>query len=230
MARPKQGYFNDAGERIPGVTTVIGLLNKPALVGWAGKLCAEAGWNAGRNGEPLPRWSDVCYGTRDKAAADGTRAHDLFEQHLRGQTVVRGLDDSDGAWQAFENARRWLDLGSIEFEVWPHERPLVSERYGFAGTPDAVAREPDGAVRGCDWKTSKGVYPEFIIQLAAYRHLLRECEELETKGCHLVTFHRDYGDFHHHFYDDDALDIGWEVFKALLAVWTPYGALKGRFR
>ena len=41
MARPKQGYHNDAGHRVPGVTTVLGVLNKPALVGWAGKLCTE---------------------------------------------------------------------------------------------------------------------------------------------------------------------------------------------
>ena len=65
MARPKTGYADPNGQRVPGVTTVIGILDKPALVGWAGKLCAEAGWWAAKNDEPVPHWREVCYGIRE---------------------------------------------------------------------------------------------------------------------------------------------------------------------
>ena len=37
MSRPKAGYSVD-GEPVPGTTTISGMLNKPALVAWAGKL------------------------------------------------------------------------------------------------------------------------------------------------------------------------------------------------
>jgi hypothetical protein len=227
MARPRQGYVNSAGERIPGVTTIIGLLDKPALVGWAGKLCSEAGWRAAKAGEPIPKWNEVCYGIRDRAAQDGTAAHDLFERLLRGEDVRRSESDTNGAWKAFENARAWKDGLSIQFEVWPHERPMVSE-LGFGGTPDAIARQGN-MVALADWKTG-GIYPEQLIQLAAYRRLLSECEGITVDGAHLVRFHREHGDFHHHHYADDALDMGWECFEALLRLWPELKLLKARVK
>lgn len=226
MARPKKGYANSAGERLPGVTTIIGLLDKPALVGWAGKLCAQAGWDAAKAGEPVPKWNEVCYGVRDRAAQDGTAAHDLFERYLHGEDVQR-TDETDGAWRAFENAKEWKENLAIQFEVWPHERPLVSE-LGFGGTPDALARHGN-RVMLADWKTG-GVYPEQVIQMAAYRHLLRECEGIEVDGAHLVRFHRDHGDFHHHHYAGDALDLGWDCFKSLLALYPQLAALRKRVK
>lgn len=227
MGRPRQGYFHpDTGERLPGVTTVIGLLDKPALVGWAGKLCAEAGWQAAKAGEGIPGWRDVCYGKRDQAASDGTRAHDLFEQYLLGQDVERTEQDTDAAWQAFQNAKAWKEGLAIRFEVWPHERPLVDAEMGFAGTPDALARQGD-EVALADWKTG-GVYPEQVIQMAAYRHLLKVVDGIEVSGVHLVRFHREHGDFHHHHYADDALDIGWECFTHLLPLYRHLKALRER--
>lgn len=227
MARPSHGYTNPDGERLPGVTTIIGMLDKPALVGWAGKLCAQAGWDAAKRNEPVPRWNEVCYGKRDAAAADGTTAHDLFERYLLGEDVQRN-GETDGAWRAFENARNWKAGLAIEFEVWPHERPLIDLTLGFGGTPDAIARHA-GGVSLADWKTG-GTYPEHLIQLAAYRHLLKACEGIEVTGCHLVRFHREHGDFHHHQWADDALDIGWQVFAALLQAWPAYKALKERVK
>ncbi len=252
MARPRGGYANAAGERIPGVTTVLGLLDKPALVGWAGKLCVEETskhylgvlngmkdkledshtWSEVQDViempvPPCPTWRDFCYGQRDKAAQDGTTAHDLFERFLNGEDVQRKTE-SDGAWRAFENAREWKANLAVEFEVWPHERPLISERLGFAGTPDAIARH-DGRVMLADWKTG-GVYPEQVAQMAAYRHLLSEVEGISVEGCHLVRFHRDFGDFHHHHFAPDALDAGWELFQSLLRVWPALAALKARVK
>lgn len=227
MGRPAKGYFHpETGEKLPGVTTVLGLLDKPALVGWAGKLCAEAGWKAAKSGEGIPYWRDVCYGKRDKAAQDGTRAHDLFEQYLNGEIVTRSETDTDGAWRAFENAKEWAEGLSIKFHVWPHERPLVDIGMGFAGTPDALAKQGD-SVMIADWKTG-GVYKEQIIQLAAYRHLLKEVDGIEVSGAHLVRFHREHGDFHHHHYADDALDIGWNCFQELLPLYRHMKELEKR--
>ena len=226
MARPRQGYSDAEGNRLPGVTTIIGILDKPALVGWAGKLCAEAGWKAAKAGEPVPMWRDVCYGVRDGAAAAGTEAHNLFERYLSGEDVKRD-GASDGAWRAYRNAREWVDGLAIEFSVWPHERPMVS-KLGFGGTPDALASRKGRRFPAlADWKTG-GVYPEQIMQLAAYRHLLKECEGIQVRGAHLVRFHREHGDFHHHHYANDALDIGWRAFKHLLAAYPVLKELKQR--
>jgi hypothetical protein len=60
MAHPKGGYRDADGQRIPGVTTVIGRFKESGgLIRWA--------YNRGREGEDL-------YDSRDKAAEAGTAA------------------------------------------------------------------------------------------------------------------------------------------------------------
>lgn len=221
---PTYAYATKEGVRLPSVTTIISLLDRPALIGWAGKLCIAAGWEAGKKSLPPPYWRNVCYSQRDNAAESGTQAHALFERALLGETVVRA-EETDQAWRAFQNAQEWREGLSIKFEVWPHEKPLVSV-LGFGGTPDAIAKQ-GGSYALADWKTG-GIYPEQLIQLAAYRHLLKEVEGIEISGAHLVRFHREHGDFHHHHFADDALDIGWNCFEALLLLWPRLRELKQR--
>jgi hypothetical protein len=212
------------------VTSICGLLNKPALVGWAGKLCTEAGWRAGKEGQPMPKWADICYGTRDAAADAGTLAHELFEAHLRKLPLPAVPDTPVGVagYRGYENAVRWLDGSSMTIE--PYEKPLVSERYRYGGTPDALATSKDRILSLADWKTSAGVYPEMLIQMAAYRQLLSETQGTPVVGVHLVRFSRDHGDFAHYYFDDSALDTGWTIFQALLALYGPLKALEKRVK
>jgi hypothetical protein len=213
-----------------GTTTICGLLDRPALVGWAGKTCTQEAWEAGKAGQPMPRWNDVLYGKRDDAAAAGTLVHDLFEAHLRQLPLPPVPDDDIGkaARRGFANALAWL--GSSGLVVESHERPLVSRRYRYGGTPDAVGRDSAGRHLLLDWKTSKGVYASMIIQMAAYRQLLAECEGVTVAGVHLVRFSREYGDFAHYYFEDDALDLGWSIFEALLAVYSPLKELERRVK
>ena len=56
---------------------------------------------------------------------------------------------------------------SVELYV---EAPVFSRRWGYAGTPDLIARLVDNRVWLLDWKTSaKGVYLDNVLQLAALR-------------------------------------------------------------
>ncbi len=226
MARPKIGYHID-GEPVIGTTTVCGMLAKPALVGWASKLCTEVSWRAGKAGEPLPKWTDICYGTRDEAASAGTLVHESFEAHLRGQPPVE-FDDTEvgnAARQGYENAVHWLESSGLRVE--PYEKPLVSMQFRFGGTPDAIMH--GGGVSLGDWKTG-GVYAEMLLQMAAYRQLLTECAGVEVVGVHLVRFSRECGDFSHHFFGDDLLDVGWEVFRRLLDIHPLLKQIEGRVK
>src|SRR3989304_9918491 len=65
-----QRYRNKAGAIVPGVTTVIGLLAKPALVPWA--------WKLGMQGEDMNK-------VRDMAADIGTATHYMAECIFKGQ-------------------------------------------------------------------------------------------------------------------------------------------------
>lgn len=227
MGRPTKGYHLN-GEPVPGTTTICGMLNKPALVGWAGKLCTDVAWKAGRAGDDMPRWTDICYGTRDDAAAAGTLVHDLLDAYVRGNELpsIPVTAVGEAAQRGFANARQWIDGNAMK--LIPHERPLVSAEYRYGGTPDLTMVNAQGVVYLGDYKTSAGVYPEMIIQMAAYRQLLQEVEGIEVAGLHLIRFSREHGDFAHHGFSSDIMDTGWNIFRSLLSINAPLKALEKR--
>lgn len=232
MSRPIDGYRLADGTPVIGTTSVCDLLAKPFLVGWASKLALAGGYEAGRSGLPIPRkWQEVVYPPRDRAAEAGTLIHDAFEIYLRGEHVGDDFfpDTRVGQMgrQGYRNALNWIAQSSMQ--IIPFERPLVSETLRFGGTPDALMVERGDILALGDWKGG-GIWPEMLSQMAAYRQLLREVEGVETRGVHLVRFHRDYGDFHHHYFGNDALDDGWEVFRHLLAVVDPLERVRARVR
>ena len=147
------------GTRVPGVTTVLGILNKPALVKWANNL--------GLQGIDSSKYVD------DKAAI-GTLAHQMIADHLRKVDT----DASDYSAKQIDQAENSV-LSYLEWEkghdVKPVliEEPLVSEIYKYGGTIDCLAKI-DGKPTLLDFKTGKAIYPEMFYQLAAYSELLLE--------------------------------------------------------
>ena len=76
MARPKGGYKNKDGKRVPGVTTIINRFkDSGGLMWWA----FEQG-KAAERGE-----IGSLYDKRDEAAEAGTIAHNLFEMFINGE-------------------------------------------------------------------------------------------------------------------------------------------------
>lgn len=202
--RPKAGYKNAAGEKVPGVTTVIGRFkDSGALLHWAyaqGKL-AEQG-----------KISNL-YEKRDEAADAGTLAHSLIDARLQGDDpadlLVNVADETRiKAQNAFKQFEKWREQSGIK--IIATEMPLVSERYQFGGTPDAIGLIGDEVVL-LDWKTSNGVYQDYLIQLAAYKVLIEECTEYRiTGGFHLLRFAKESADFAHHYWGE--LDDAWRTF------------------
>ena len=203
--RPKAGYKNAAGEKVPGVTTIIGRFkDSGALLHWAfaqGKL-AEQGKIA------------TLYEKRDEAAEAGTLAHNLIEASIHGEDPVAICtahpiaETREKAWNAFQQYRQWAAQTGIEMVAT--EMPLVSEAYQFGGTPDAIGRI-NGELVLVDWKTSNGVYQDYLIQLAAYKVLIEECTDYRiTGGFHLLRFSKENADFAHHYWGE--LDDAWRTF------------------
>lgn len=169
-------YFNGAGPW-PGVTTVTGVLDKPALVRWFREQVARA---AIASAERLVADRDA--GNEDAAVAyllatrnegtdgreRGSRIHGVLESVLRRESV--DIDPADAA--AVAGARAWLNEAKVRpLEV---EAYLINETLGYGGTCDLIA-EIDGEIWLLDWKTSKSVawasgkvYDEMRLQLAAY--------------------------------------------------------------
>lgn len=154
---PHQIYKNKDGKRLVGVTTVCGVLNKPALLQWANKI--------GLQGIEMNEYVD------DKANI-GTLGHDLCTCHLQNKTVsFDGYAKSqiDQAHQAFNSFKDWYD--SHKVELISAEQPLVSENYQYGGCYDVYAKV-DGKLTLLDFKTGSAIYPEHILQVAGGYGLL----------------------------------------------------------
>lgn len=140
---------------------------------------------------------------RDKAASIGTIAHEMVECHIRGAT----FDSSTYAGELVDRAKKpfgaFLEwAASTHLKATETEVMLMSKRHRFGGTLDAML--VNGKLALGDWKTSNGVYGDYLMQLAAYAVLWEENrpEQPITGGFHLLRFDKEYGDFHHHYYTD----------------------------
>jgi hypothetical protein len=116
--RAHQRYKMEDGTIVPGVTTVVGILNKPALVPWANKL--------GLEGIDVSKYVD-------KTAVIGTCAHYLVQCHLAGEEP----DLSDYSAQEIslaENALLKYWEWEKQFKITPIllETQLVSEKRDLA--------------------------------------------------------------------------------------------------
>lgn len=163
------------GTRVPGATTVTGLLNKPYLIKWANNL--------GLDGIDSSKYTD-------EAAAAGTLAHALVLEHLTGEKVDMDQFSKmqiDLAENSILSFFEWEKRHKVE-PVWC-ERPMVSEKMRFGGTIDCLAYI-DGELELIDFKTGKAVYEEYFVQTAAYRELLKE-NGFDTKRIRILRIGRD---------------------------------------
>ncbi len=205
---------------MPGVTTIVGRFkDSSALMFWAfkqGKLGKER-----------------LYEEAEKAADIGTLAHEFVEMRLDGatdeelQTHAKTLpEDMQGkAWSSYQSYLSWEKQSKLN--IIQQEMPLVSEKYRFGGTPDAIG-EMDGKLCLVDWKTSNSVYQDYLIQLAAYKQLWEENNPTQplTGGFHLCRFAKEHGDFAHHYFPD--LSEGWRMFELLREAYDIDKQLKKR--
>lgn len=204
MPHPKGGYKLKNGQKVPGVTTIIGRFkDSGGLLYWA---CEQ--------GKAIERGEiSALYDKRDEAADAGTLAHACVEAHINGLPLPELPDTDIGklARQGYENYCRWADDNRLR--VVAQEMELVSEEFAFGGCPDAIGINSRGETCLLDWKTSNGVYQDYIVQLAAYRHLWEANNPGQpiTGGFHLCRFSKEKADFAHHFWSE--LDEAWEQFK-----------------
>lgn len=193
MPTPKLGYKTKDGLRVPGVTTVIGRYkDSGGLLQWAFKQGQSGALNL--------------YDERDKAGDIGTLAHEMADEFICGRDPMLVLDkcteeQKPKVLQAYQMFREWFDQQRCE--VISAEKPLVSELHRYGGTPDAVLRLPDGRLAMGDWKTSNGIYRDYLIQVAAYTILWEENgNEPITGGYHICRFSKEFPDFEHRYYGE----------------------------
>lgn len=167
---PEDGHI-----KVPGVTSVVGMLPKDFLTFWAAKESAEAAvtnWDivsqlVQRDPAGAVDYLKNAHRRKSKAASDlGSAAHDLFERQARGDVI-----NPRHVHQDIKAHVRWFDqfLQEVQPEFLHLEETVWSDTHHYAGSFDAIARI-DGETVILDWKTSKAVYDSVALQLSAYRY------------------------------------------------------------
>jgi hypothetical protein len=212
---PTIPYKNREGKRVSGVTTIIsGNLgwNKQPLMWWANQMGLD-----GKNHRE----------EASKAADAGTIGHYLIDCDIKGiepdmsQYKDTGLiEKGETCLINFLEWKKMVNLRTIATEV-----NLVSEKYQYGGTPDDIGIVID-KLAVVDWKTGNGVYPDMLIQLAAYKQLWEEnnSDKPLEGGFHLLRIGKEDASFHHHHWQ--ALPEAWEAFKHLLELHRIHKVLK----
>ncbi len=202
MPTPKTGYFLRDGTQVPGTTTICGAYRDAGGLLWWN-------WDQGRQGIP--------YGENLKKAGNiGTAAHAMVEAHLRGEPVPAAPFPEAG--RAFEAFLRWEQQNQIK--VLEQEMQLVSEDFRYGGTLDAVGIV-DGEYVLLDWKTSKGVYKDHQLQLAAYVQLWNETQPGReiVGGAYLVRFSKTDATCEAYFWEAEELAEPFQQFCDMRRMW-----------
>jgi len=178
-----------------GCTTATGVLDKPALIGWAVKLDLEylaaciqpnkkydglelAGFFEEAKKQHRIRVAD--------AAAVGTRAHAWAESYIKGQKPK--VPKHKKLKLIVNNFLQWVEEYKVKF--LESEKKIYSLAHDYAGTIDFEA-EINGELCIGDFKTSSGIWDEYRFQIAAYNNARAEETGNNYKASWIVRFAKD---------------------------------------
>jgi len=225
--RSGRHYKIDGYERLfPSVTTVLGVINKPALVSWSNKVTLSAVRReilSLQHPSSNPRdWLDPVLeraGGQHKeilrnAGDFGTRAHAAFDSIITGVPAHVSTDD-DALETVVNGFRAWHASSDLQLQG---DTTVFSEKYGYAGAMDSlgVARGDD-SLAVVDFKTSNGIYETHILQVAAYAKAYEEMHGTPVSRAMIVRFDKKQPTFEVQQLVD--IDASFRAFQAALFLW-----------
>lgn len=216
--------FNEASHRYKldgkpcvGVTTFLkgGLPTSQGLISWQKGQALEHLWNATVNREvaledkaELFKAAKLADRAKAQEAADvGTVLHALAEHRGRGEVLeaaalldqVRGVEKWPQIESCFNKYLEWEKQNRGEFMA--SEQLVASPMYLFCGKYDLLSRR-DGRLVLSDHKTSKAIFLEHKIQLAAYRLALRQWSDIRVDAIEILRFGKTGDEFETEYIDD----------------------------
>lgn len=163
------------GTDFPSVTTVLDCLGKgDALMHWAvGLATMYIRQNRGLGlslDELLDNAAKNWMQAKNEAADIGTEIHDLIERYIKEGRDAVGTYRPE-VTHGFLAFLEWEKIHGVKWIK--SEMQIVSHVHGYAGTLDAICIY-EGRPYVIDFKSSKGFYDTFGMQIAAYRKAAEE--------------------------------------------------------
>jgi hypothetical protein len=189
---------------LPSVTTIMRAVPKPQVESWKSRT---------------PNWQEISQHARDV----GSRTHRIIERYLKNGLIDQFY--SDEIARSFSAFRCWLAASG--FEPVESERMVWSES-GYGGTVDLVGYLND-ELYVIDIKTSRAVYPDYSLQIAAYRTGYEERTRERIRGMGIVRLDKPTGGFEWRAYDDEAYQSAWAAFSQLCESWHAVYGVEVRY-
>lgn len=162
-------YWDKDGRPYISVTTILQIMDKPALRWWFGREVYNA-----MVVDPTMTQKEALgapYASSKGAMKRGTEVHKIVENYKHTKKymkTVRG-EFKDYA-QAFYN---WYEDNDVE--ILGNEKTVVSKKHRYAGTLDLLIKfRKKGRLMVCDVKTGKDIYDDVFLQLSAYKQAHEE--------------------------------------------------------
>jgi len=230
-------------DKYPSATSILSLLDKPALRQWAANCAVDyiLQWSAVNEADPewitcnkhIPNKARFAYKNISKEARDtGTDIHELCQAHLEQLLAGQVNNLPDLYENAPENQQKLFDKFLL-FCNKHHVKPLAIEKkcwaVGWGCRLDVVweidkfwdrKHKKDRVVALCDFKTGKGrYYNEWGLQLASNRQAFNKVQTESVVSYHgILKFNKEtlkvnYKDFSP-FYERDL-----DSFEDLMRFW-----------
>lgn len=187
-------------------------------------------------------------------AGSGTLVHEMADNFIRGREVmnVSTAEELEMEEAEYTQALKEAEKGFEAFMEWNEgtkinilatEFSMVCPEHKYGGTVDAVGVDGKGRFGLIDFKTSKGVYSDYLLQLGAYTHLLEKGklninqpatdtldQEIplgrEIERAILLRFSKINASFHVHTWDREVLAKARDIFLAMVPLYYKLSELK----
>lgn len=212
------------GKVIPGSTSVLSILNKPALLYWSANMASDYWKDNVKPGIALDEMQiDSIYNRAKRAhtqkktdsATLGSYVHKFVEDYIKGHNPELPFnDDMRGACERFLS---WVKEHNVQFLL--SEQLVFSKSNLYAGTADFICKI-DGKMYLGDLKTSSGIWDEYWMQTSSY--LWARTEEFNTEeyaGVIIVRVGKTEGDFETAIKTKEEIKPYYDVFLNCLATY-----------
>jgi len=186
----KHNYSIDGNQTyLPGVTGILDMASKPALVAWSAKTTAlymaqiiRKAQDLQKANLALPRYLSARFidtlvlrakrqphFAKVKAGEIGSAAHALIDQHITGKTAISTMGSMPTVMKSY---LLWREKEKLK--VVGGDLKVASLKYGYGGSLDVLLQDENGALVIGDFKTSNYIFDTYAAQVASYAMALVE--------------------------------------------------------
>jgi hypothetical protein len=201
---PARHTYKVNSKVVYGVTSIIGIINKPQLMYWAVNQAVDFLKNSLEPGKGydeieignILEGAKYAHRTKSKEATDlGKLFHSWAEDYINKKIAGKGKVKMPVNKKLQGSVKNFLDWEKEHKVKWlSSERKIYSKKYEYAGTLDAEARI-DGELSVIDFKTSKAIYDDYFLQTASYIKAREEESGDKYKKAWILRVSKTGGDF-----------------------------------